>query len=463
MFPHSFLQKALRPVPIVVAVVAVAALVILSALLASGSRVPSYVVVIDPGHGGTGKKEPDDKWDALSGKYLQHFAPGTKHQNHYEHRIALDLAKRTEAYLAWTRAAADWPKFVALLREFSDASDFPRIAFQTQLSRRNGWDERGVPRTRPEVNAPYRLYDFPSEKASTMRPGRISWMNAQHPYLILSIHLNPAGKGSAGGMAAVLAPGYETFNLLREISLGNRKSAEFEALPWKNGWLITDGGWTRFEAARSDAWVYFNGYRAKKNGGPWAEQFRGYRHNMMTWRYADPAGWERTARAHPPGPYAVEHRNFRPTGNFWNRERGRAEYWRREGGELGYGGDNHYASDELLRFVQYGARRMRPARRRPGAMGEILKPFVSTYSLPTYVNAINAYLEIAHINRPRDLSLVTDDADVVARSLAVGVYSLFSGMQLRAQAGPYTPRGKPIDFARYEKLAGGNYFKVVTD
>ena len=463
MLPNSFLLKALRPVPIVAAVLAVALFVVVAAILAAGTRAPVYVVVLDPGHGGTGRNQPDDKWDALSGKYLQHFAPGTSHGGKYEHRIALDLTRRTEKYLAWTNTEEDWPRFVELLKEFSNRETFRQIKIITHLSRRNGWDERKLPRSHPEVNAPYRLYDFPSRKKGTVRPGRISWMNGVHPHLIVSIHLNPAGRGSAGGMAAVLSPGYETFNMLREIALGNKPASFFEKSPWKDGWLITDAGWSRFEAARSDAWVYFNGYRAKRNGNPWLELFRGYRHNMVTWKYADPPGWERTARAHSPGPYALDHAAFRPTGRFWNRERGRGEYWRREGGPLGYGGDNHYAADELMRFIQYGARRMSPARRRPGQMGAILKPFVSTYSLPTYVNAINAYLEIAHINRPRDLTLVTDDADIVARSLAVGVYSLLTGVQVRPQPGPYTPRGKPVDFARYERLSGGNYFTTVTD
>ena len=460
---NSFLQRALRPVPIAMALALIALLGVVATALATSGRVPAYTVVLDPGHGGTGRNQPDDKWDALSGKYLQYFAPGTLHAGKHEHKIALDLARRTEKYLAWTNSSEDWPRFTALLREFSNRSDFPRVSLITHLARRQGWDDRKLPRTHPEVNAPFRLYDFPSSKKGVMRPGRISFINALQPHLVLSIHLNPAGRGSAGGMAAVLTPGYETFNLLREIALGNKPASAFDRNPWKDCWLITDAGWSRFEAARSDTWVYFNGYRAKRNGNPWLDMFRGYRHNMVTWRYADPPEWARVARQHAAGPYALNHRDFRPTGKFWNRERGRGEYWRREGGPLGFGGDNHYASDELMRFIQYGARRMLPARRKPNAMGPILKPFVSTYSMPTYINAINAYLEIAHINRPRDISLVTDEADTVARSLAVGIYSLFAGVELRPQSGPYTPRGKALDFERYENLAGGNYFKIVVD
>lgn len=462
MLLNTFLQKALRPVPIAAAIFLLLIGALGAALCAASGSVKTYVVVLDPGHGGAGRGVPDDKWDSLSQKYLQYYAPGTHHKQFREHKIALDIAKRIKGYLSLTQNEVDWPRFEKLLREFTDQKHLPRVALVGQLSREDGWDDRKLPVSHPDVNVPYRLYDFPKKGQQVLEPGRISAMNAMQPHLILSIHLNPAGKGSAGGMAAVLAPGYDTFNLLREISLGRKKTEAFTKSAWHAPWLITDAGWSRFQAARSDAWVYFHGYRTKKNGNPWLEVFRGYRHNMVTWRYADPPGWEMLAREHGPGPYALNHRAFRPTGRFWTRERGRGEVWRRSGGRMGFGGDNHYASDELMRFVQYGARRMLPQRRKPGAMPEILKPFVSTYSLPTYVNAVCAYLEIAHINRDRDRTLVIEDADTVARSIAAGIYSLFSGLQLRRQPGPYAPKGQPVDFARYERLPG-NYFKSVVE
>ena len=96
-------------------------------------------------------------------------------------------------------------------------------------------------------------------------------------------------------------------------------------------------------------------------------------------------------------------------------------------------------------------------------MGRILPPFVSTYSLPTFVNAICAYLEIGHINRYRDRSLVTRDREAVAQSLAVGIYSLFHGLRPRAGHGPYRPRGRPLNFRRYENLPGGNYFEIAAE
>ena len=418
-----------------------------------------YVVVIDPGHGGAPRRERDDKWDALSGLYLQRFAVGTqtrvRGRVYREHELVLLLGKRVQRYLALTRTRRGWKRFQKLLRRFSDEKKFRRLRFRVKMTRENGWTGRIAD---PNVNDPYRLYDFPGG------PGRMSIINAARPHLTVSLHMNPAGRGHKGGMAAVLAPGYETFNLIRKISLGKKKRRLFRRNPWRRGWLVTDRGWNKYHAARSDSWVYFHGYRTKKNGSVWKKKYRGYRYNMVRWRYADAPGWERKARRHLPGPYSLSHAKFQARGKFWDRERGRPEYWRREGGPLGYGGDNHYASDELLRFVQYGVRRLVPARRRPGAVGKILTPFVSTYSLPTFINSICAYLEIGHINRTRDLTLVTRDLDATARSLAAGIYSLFAGLRLkRRAAGPYLPRGKALNFKKYESAPGGNYFKIVSD
>jgi hypothetical protein len=298
-----------------------------------------------------------------------------------------------------------------------------------------------------------------------MQAGRISWINQQQPELVVSLHMNPAGVGHKGGMAAVLAPGFETFDMLRKIHLGQAPLSRFQKSPWNGNWLVTDSGWSQFEAARADTWVYFNGFRTNRRGTQIDEgKNRGIRYNMIDWIYADPPGWPKLYNPEEPGRFAWRFKDFRPEGKFWDREMGPAEAWRREGGKLRFGGDNHYATDELMRFVQMGARREAPALRQPGAIGPIQPPYVSTYSLPTFTNAICAYLEIAFINRSTDRRLVIEYRDEVARSVAVGIYSLFQGLKPAATgAGPYKPRGEPIDWRRYESLPGGNYFKIVAD
>ena len=111
------------------------------------------------------------------------------------------------------------------------------------------------------------------------------------------------------------------------------------------------------------------------------------------------------------------------------------------------GGDNYYASDELLRFVQHGARLLLPAMRAEKKIGDIHYPFASAYTLPIYVNAIVAFLEIGYLNRKRDRDLIITEKEAVAQSLAVGIYSLYSGLSVRPLLeNPYPPVREKIKF-----------------
>lgn len=426
---------------------------------------PSYTIVVDPGHGGAIKRYPDDRYDPVKKKYLTGYLPGTAWKGYTEYKLVLDLGKSIDKYLKLTETEAGWKQFEAILKQFSDQKEFKRVRLRSVMTRTHSYSDRKVPVSSRRVNDPYRLYDYPVN--GKMKPGRLSFVNAQDAHLVVSLHLNPAPKGHPGGMGAVLAPGYKTFDLLRQITLKQKSQWHFNKLPWVKGWLSTQPGWSKFQAARADAWVYFNGYWSKKDGsGPWYRKPRGFRHNLLTWNYSDGPGWVAKARKGGPGPYSMNYRTYKPVGKFWDRERAEPEYWRREapvaGTRIKYGGDNHYASDELLRYIQYGVRTQVPARRPAGKMGGILDPFVSTYTLPTYTNAIVAFLEVGHLNVWRDRRMVIDQREEVARSIAVGIYSLFAGLDLKKRQWPYRPEGKPVNWTKYENWKGGNYFQLAS-
>mgnify|MGYP003939033963 CR=1 FL=1 len=442
-------------------------------LLASCSQVfgnPSYTVVIDPGHGGAPTVRNDDMYDPVTQKYLNGYNMGMQYGKYHEYKIVLEIAKKTKKYLELTETSAGWTEFEKLLTEFSPQQEFKRITLSSHMSRTDNWSDTGLSVDDRNVNAPYRHYDFPDiNNSKKMSMGRLSFINSLKPQLVVSIHLNPAGPKQSGGMAAVLAPGYRTFNQMRQITLGKAKPDAYRKLPWSCCWLRNQPGWSDYQVAMADTWVYFHGYWTNKNNtAPWLEKNRGFRHNMITWRYRDNPGWEAEAAKHGPGPYALKYDEFRPEGRFWDRERSDAELWRREaavpGTSIKWGGDNHFASDELLRFLQYGLRQLSADMRKPNAMGGIVPPFVSTYGLPTYINAISAYLEIAHLNVARDRVMVLGKQDEIAKSLAVGIYSLFAGIELRkTYKGPFRPTGKPLDLEKYRSLATGDYFENVVD
>lgn len=129
-----------------------------------------------------------------------------------------------------------------------------------------------------------------------------------------------------------------------------------------------------------------------------------------------------------------------------------------------FGGDNHYASDELLRFIQYGVPTLVKKKKKTVKIGGILDPFVSTYGLPTFVNAICAYLEIGFLDVKQDREFVLKYQEEIAKSLAVGIYSLFVGLELKKDyKGLFKPKGRNVDFKKYIEHRDGNYFEKVVE
>lgn len=415
---------------------------------------PSFTVVLDPGHGGVSKdpvSQNGDKYDSISKKYLEAYKQGTEHSGHTERKIVLALAKELDSILHLTETDEGWKDFEKILSRYSAEKSHTRIRIKSSLTRDSNFDED---RESSDPNAEYRLYDFPDSKTGKIQKGRLSRINALKPQLVVSLHMNPSSKGNTGGMAAVLTPGYTTFQLLRDISEGKKNSKDFLKSPWSD-WMIFVSGWSRLENAIADAWIYFHGYWSDKSGKKTeTDKFEGYRQNMVTWAYQDQLGWEDSTRKSTQGPYAKKHSDFLPKGKFWEREKSLRELKRREGGREGYGGDNFYASQELLRFVQFGERSKGKSAHK---IGPIHRPFISTYSLPTYTNAICAFLEIGFINKKEDIVLLTQKRRSVAESLAVGIYSLFLGLKVKKGiAIPYLPKGKKVNWEVY-----GSYFEEV--
>lgn len=439
-------------------------LLIFSFSVSSQETIPkrTYNIVIDPGHGGLDlkpKEEHGDKYDPISNKYLEPYKAGAQTKSRRESEVVLALAKEVKEILDLTKTPEGFETFRSHAKKFTNDT-LPWIRIDSDLTREETAKEEADLTSDP--NAFYRLYDYPDKKTGKIKPGRISRINAARPYLVLSLHLNPSWKGHPGGMAAVLSPSYRTFYNLRKISEG-KSSKSFEEGPWSE-WMRFKMEWSRLENAVADAWIYFNGYWPNKSGKKTdLSNFEGYRQNMVTWKYADPTGWIDKAVLNGPGPYAKKHSEYSAKGKFWDRERAEPELWRREDGAEGFGGDNHYAAAELMRFLQYGLRTLPSQDEELSNPGPINKPYISTYSLPTFINAISAYLEIGYIDKEKDMKILTQRKKDTAISLAVGIYSLFHGIKIKSADLPYVPKGKKIDWARYENLKEGNYFRVVRD
>lgn len=422
-----------------------------------------YKVIIDPGHGGI-KQSPyevyGDKYDSVSGKYLEFYKDGAKYNGITEMEVVLDLALELKSILDLTKTSKGFKKFRSYIKLFSNTS-VEWIKLDSELTRTDSYKDYKF-REKDDKNAKYRLYDYPDFATGKMKHGRISWINSKTPHLVVSLHINDLGsKNSAyGGMGVVISPSYRTFELLKSISEGRAPKEEFLNSPWNN-WMIFQHKWSPLENAIADAWIYFHGYWTTKDGTKAdLKRFEGYRQNMVTWKYRDNPGWERKVGKR--GPYALKHENFQATGRFWEREKSQIEFRRREQGYEGFGGDNHYAGAELLRYVQYGLRiqanEFSDKYTSPNPIG---KPYISTYSLPMLVNAISAYLELGNIRNTKDMYFLTKKKKKVAISLAVGIFSLFHGLEVKEKDYPYIPVGKRIEFETYVTKSGESYFEDV--
>lgn len=424
-----------------------------------------YKIIIDPGHGGNNQSPYEqfgDKYDTITQKYLEKYKPGASYKDRHEREIVLQLGKELKKILDLTQTPAGFEEFKKIVRLYS-GSEIEPVRFHSKLTREDDYSQFTW-KDGEDQNGKYRMYDFPDPKTGKRQMGRLSWINSEKPYLVVSLHLNPSYPGHPGGMAAVIAPPYSVFQNLRLISMGKAPASSFKRSPYSN-WLQFVGQWTHMENAMADTWIYFHGYwpdRSGKNTN--LEKFSGYRQNMVTWKYSDKPGWEEEAKKGGKGPYSKTHSDFIARGDFWNRERSQPEKWRRSGGPEGFGGDNLYASNELLRFVQYGLQnRLRNSKGQPPKLGPIQPPYISTYSLPTYTNAICAFLEIGYIDIDRDMKYIQGQQKIVAESLAVGIYSLFKGLKtIPKKDVSYRPKGKKVPFGKYESWEGKNYFKIVS-
>lgn len=460
----------------------------------------TFKVLLDPGHGGRGEPRgptTGDNWDPAVGEFLTGYLNGGSRTvnriTYTEHEIVLSLGKRVKLWLDKTADDRKWPEFEALVRRYQDMQKMPvrRIRVDCRVTREFAYTDH-PDAANPNVNKHFRLFDgpdtLPAQASTPVFPGRLSRINAVGADLMVGLHVNDSIHANLRGSTALFVPPYAVFDQFREVLLGQRKWDEIHNSPYHRHWSFSKPPGSRRAEMLEDIQRYFLDGTAGTAGSDANALKRVGRADRTQWRYrADPAVVRTDLSARFQGP-------------FWEREQSEFEKYRRAGGPEEIGGDNLYGGQELVRFVRHALWKdflkkpgplpfpAQSSRSRPvvdpdspppaqvssgaGARGgaAVAAPLSTSYGLPfppdaylgrhapplcsdwlisLYTNSVAAYLEVAYLSNPADLWLLDNKLDVIAEGLAVGVYSLLSGLKVKDLPGLPSPRGAPVDWDRY--------------
>jgi hypothetical protein len=421
-------------------------------------KTPVYRVVLDPGHGGINIEPVEkygDRYDRISKKYLEVFREGASYGNLDEHRVMYQTAEKVQHLLQKTETEEGWKEFSALVQKYSSVKP-ARIIIKSFLSRKES-RTRNYLLSLKDPNADYRLFDFPDDSGN-FHSGRISYINSLKPHLVVSLHCAQSAPANMIGMNAVICPPYSFMHQGLDVLNKVKSDPSFFYSSKYADWFEEKSTRSLYRWFLNDTAMYFFGYPLDGDDRLSFQRFKGYRHNMVTWAYSDAAGWEQSAGEHPlHSRYSSVFSGFVPDGAYWEREKSVYEEYRRGNGPEGYGGDNLYASNDIIRHVL-------TALSISGYADPSLRlsdPFISVWSVPLYINAISAYVELGYFQSPVYQTMFREKLDIVAEGIAVGIYSLLAGTESKAGDFPYKPRGKKLDLSKYTTTDNRSYFETV--
>lgn len=422
--------------------------------------IPMYRVVIDPGHGGffsRDKARDGDKYDHVTGRYLDYFAEGANYKGIYEHKLVYQISlKVIERLSLCSGDDGDFEEFKKIVARFS-SKEPRRIRIETMISRDESLTDYQK-ENENDPNGPYRLYDYPDSDGDMIK-GRISKINAFKPHLVVSLHMADTAPPDYLGMNGIIVPPY---NVLKKgfDRLKKGKTGKFDDAGIIRSWFQESKKLPRRFYYFKDVSQYFTGYGITTKYKPDFADFNGYKYNMVHWSYCDDKDWEVQARSHADNTqYSADYNSFIEQGRFWEREKSVYEEYRRGRSFTDFGGDNYYATYEIIRYILYSLHLngVDGQDKKPG------KPFISTWSVPLLVNAISAYIELGYFDRKWDREVLTDRHNELADGIAVGIYSLLAGIDGLEGEFRYRPSGKCIDLEKYSITNEKSYFGIVTD
>ena len=414
---------------------------------------PVYKVVIDAGHGGYNMKPTDqygDRYDPITKKFLRGFNYGASLDGYDENILMYQISGKVMAILKLLDHKGDFDKFKMIAAKYSNSS-LSRVIIESHEIRPKGKNRIDVYNSN-DPNKDFRIFDGNGL-------GRISKINSLKPHLVVSLHCDQYMPGDNRGFGAVIAPPH-SFLLKAKDNLARNSSTEyFDKSPY-SGWIREDFRRSLFQWYLSDSMYYLMGYPLTAKNELNYDRFSSYSYNMVSWRYADKPGWEISASKHPHNSqYSDNIDTLALNSPYWQRERSVYESYRRENGNDGFGGDNYFSAMEIIRFALTSLF----LNNADAPVQKTASPYISIWAIPLYINAISAYMELGCLGNERLRYLLIYKQDEIAEGIAVGIYSLFAGIDIKADNYTYKPMGKKLDIEKYSFPDGNNYFDSVIE
>ena len=415
-----------------------------------------FTVVLDPGHGGTDNpplSKNGDRYDPLSKKYLSTFRSGATYMGLKESELMYSIASKSNEILKLTQTKEGFIKFRYILSKYG-IKPVGHSIINSHLSRPNTLKDSDA-EILEDPNGPYRLFDYPLN--GKIVGGRITAINKLKPQLVISLHCDYSPPPHHQGFTAIIVPPFRYFKKGIEYYKNKNSDDFYKTMPdAADYWLVKERNADSFESFVNDVALYFTSHQLKL---PYFEHdpddFKGFKQNMVQWSYSDFPSWEKEVITRK-GAYSKNLEDFSPDTRFWKREMSIYENFKRDGGEEGFGGDNHFATMEIIRFM-LASLELRGMKNFVYAKD----PYYSCWLNPILLNAINAYIEIGYLTSYKFRKILTEESEALAEAVAVASYSLLAETENIDETNFINkPKYKKIDLSKYI-INNKSYFDLV--
>lgn len=417
---------------------------------------PLYIVVaINPNHGGRQAKASHldgERYNELNRRFTVDYEEALYFQGLSEFELLSRLSKNIYNLLRLTQTSSGWEEFEKILKKYSQYPDMElkRVIFEPLLTKETNYkyyEKRGE----TDINKYFRIMDSPTKSLlKKYHRGILSFLYKYKPDIILSFDLNYKGSDTEK-LFSINVPSYTFFNYIKSIiiqsnfqQLIDTKEREFKYII-KHWW--GNDSQERTKNLLKDTWLYFTGYLPQNNFlKPDLNKFLGLGYNMFDWDFRDSARWYKEYDNKGDNPhYNTDLKLWQASGDFWEREQMEIEKKRREDGKLSYGGDNLYASEEIIKYIQaiFATEDFHIP---------VSEPVFVYDEISLYTTGISININLGSIYKKNTLELLAKYNEKLSRAICVGLYSIAQGYKIDQKLKEISlPVGAPIDFKLYHK------------